>query len=47
MVELASGATVTQAGRRCGWATTSAFVETFRRATGQTPGGYRSSIDPG
>ena len=41
MVELAAGATVTQAGHRCGWATTSAFVSTFAKTTGQTPGAYR------
>jgi len=43
MIELADGATVTQAGHRCGWATTSAFVDTFARTMGQTPGAYRSA----
>ena len=43
MVNLAEGATVTEAGRACGWATTSAFVDTFARTMGQTPGAYRVS----
>lgn len=41
MIDLADGASVTQAGLRCGFATTSAFIETFRRTVGQTPGAYR------
>jgi AraC-like DNA-binding protein len=40
---LAGGATVTQAAHRCGWATASAFVDTFTAAMGQTPGAYRSA----
>jgi AraC-like DNA-binding protein len=44
MIELAGGASVTETGRRCGWATTSAFIDTFRHAMGQTPGSYRSAI---
>ncbi|HEY0812047.1 MAG TPA: AraC family transcriptional regulator [Pseudonocardia sp.] len=43
MVSLAEGATVTEAGHACGWATTSAFVDTFARTMGQTPGAYRSA----
>ncbi|MET9080724.1 helix-turn-helix transcriptional regulator [Streptomyces sp. NPDC004237] len=43
MIHLAEGATVTEAGHRCGWATTSAFVNTFTRTIGQTPGAYRAA----
>jgi AraC-like DNA-binding protein len=43
MIELADGATVTQTAHRCGWATASAFVDTFTAAMGQTPGAYRSA----
>ncbi|WP_128379835.1 AraC family transcriptional regulator [Streptomyces cavernae] len=43
MIQLAEGATVTETGRRCGWATTSAFIDTFTRTIGQTPGGYRAA----
>jgi len=43
MIELAEGATVTQTAHRCGWATTSAFIDTFARTMGQTPGAYRSA----
>ena len=42
MIELADGATVTETAHGCGWATTSAFVDTFTRTMGQTPGAYRS-----
>ncbi|WP_394619401.1 AraC family transcriptional regulator [Lentzea sp. JNUCC 0626] len=42
MVELNGGATVTETAHRCGWATTSAFVDTFARTMGQTPGAYRA-----
>jgi len=41
MIQLAEGANVTQTAHRCGWATTSAFVSTFAKTTGQTPGAYR------
>lgn len=37
---LADGATVTAAGLAIGYASTSAFVSAFRRATGTTPGRY-------
>jgi AraC-like DNA-binding protein len=43
MIELAGGSSVTEAGHRCGWATTSAFIDTFRQAMGQTPGAYRAT----
>ncbi|MFJ5992920.1 AraC family transcriptional regulator [Lentzea sp. NPDC092896] len=43
MVELNGGATVTETAHRCGWATTSAFVDTFARVMGQTPGAYRAA----
>jgi len=43
MVLLAGGASVTETSHRCGWATTSSFVDTFRRTMGTTPGAYRSS----
>lgn len=43
MIQLAEGATVTQTAHRCGWSTTSAFVDTFTRTMGQTPGAYRAA----
>ena len=43
MIELAQGATVTETAHRCGWATASAFIDTFARCTGQTPGTYRAT----
>jgi hypothetical protein len=43
MIELTKGATVTQTAHRCGWATASAFVDTFTRTMGQTPGAYRAA----
>jgi AraC-like DNA-binding protein len=46
MIKLAEGATVTQTAHRCGWATTSAFIDTFTRTMGQTPGAYRSAAAP-
>ncbi|WP_327641053.1 helix-turn-helix domain-containing protein [Kribbella sp. NBC_00482] len=39
---LAEGASVTQVAHRCGWASTSAFIDTFRRAFGHTPGSRRA-----
>jgi AraC-like DNA-binding protein len=45
MVHLTDGATVTDTAHRCGWATTSAFVDTFARTMGQTPGTYRTTAD--
>jgi AraC-like DNA-binding protein len=41
MIALAGGASVTETAHRCGWATTSAFIDVFRRTTGQTPSGYQ------
>ncbi|WP_020551624.1 AraC family transcriptional regulator [Embleya scabrispora] len=43
MIQLAEGATVTGTARRCGWATTSAFIDTFAQTMGHTPGAYRSA----
>ena len=42
MIALADGASVTATAHTCGWATSSAFVDTFARITGQTPGAYRA-----
>jgi AraC-like DNA-binding protein len=42
MIQLAEGATVTEAAHRCGWATTSAFIDVFTQVMGQTPGAYRT-----
>jgi AraC-like DNA-binding protein len=39
---LAQGASVTQVAHACGWASTSAFIDTFRRAFGHTPGSRRA-----
>lgn len=44
MVMLAEGATVTDTAHACGWATTSAFVQTFAQTVGITPGTYRAGI---
>lgn len=44
MVLLASGNSVTDTAHQCGWATTSSFIDTFRRAMGQTPGAYKPTI---
>ena len=41
MIMLSTGTPVTTTARRCGWSTTSSFIDTFRRALGQTPGAYR------
>jgi AraC-like DNA-binding protein len=35
---LAGGDSVTRVAHQCGWASTSAFIDTFRRAFGHTPG---------
>ena len=42
LIELADGADVTGTAQRCGWSTTSAFIDTFGKIIGQTPGSYRS-----
>lgn len=41
MILLAQGESVTDTASLCGWSTTSAFIDSFRRAMGQTPGAYR------
>jgi AraC-like DNA-binding protein len=46
LVRLAEGASVTETAHQCGWATTSAFIDTFTRAMGQTPGAYRAAAAP-
>jgi AraC-like DNA-binding protein len=43
LINLAEGASVTETGRRCGFATASAFIDAFTRTMGQTPGRYRAS----
>ncbi|WP_336714154.1 AraC family transcriptional regulator [Arthrobacter sp. USHLN218] len=40
---LADGLSVTSVARRCGWSSTSAFIDVFRRAYGYTPGAYHQS----
>jgi AraC-like DNA-binding protein len=40
MILLAQGESVTDTASLCGWSTTSAFIDSFRRAMGQTPGAY-------
>jgi AraC-like DNA-binding protein len=44
---LAAGESVTATAGACGFATPSAFVESFRRALGITPGRYRGGIGVG
>jgi AraC-like DNA-binding protein len=39
---LSSGTSVTETALQCGWQTTSSFIDTFRRAMGQTPGSYKT-----
>jgi AraC-like DNA-binding protein len=46
LIQLAEGATVTETAQRCGWATTSAFIDTFAHTMGQTPGAYRTAAAP-
>jgi AraC-like DNA-binding protein len=46
MIRLAEGANVTETAHACGWATTSAFIDTFTRTMGQTPGTYRAAAPP-
>lgn len=41
MTLLSTGVSVTQTAHACGWATPSAFIDTFTRALGQTSGSYR------
>lgn len=42
MILLAEGSTVTETAHECGWATASAFIDSFTRTMGQTPGTYRT-----
>jgi AraC-like DNA-binding protein len=42
MILLAGGTPVTETAHRCGWATTSSFIDTFQRTMGRTPGAYRT-----
>ncbi len=44
LVLLAGGNTVTGTAIRLGWANPSAFIDTFARTTGQTPGRYLSDL---
>ena len=39
--QVANGATVTETAHRCGWSTTSSFIDTFQRSMGRAPGAYR------
>ncbi len=41
LVLLAEGTPVTTVAHRCGWSSASAFIDTFRRAFGHTPGTHR------
>lgn len=41
LVLLADGRSVTAVAHDCGWSSTSAFIEVFRRAFGHTPGTHR------
>jgi AraC-like DNA-binding protein len=43
MILLSRDTSVTATAHQCGWQTTSAFVDTFRRAFGQTPGSFARS----
>ena len=42
LIGLADGQSVTRVAHACGWASTSAFIDTFRRAFGHTPGSRRA-----
>ncbi len=39
---LAAGESVTRVAHQCGWASTSAFIDTFRRSFGHTPGASKA-----
>ncbi|MGP3775369.1 AraC family transcriptional regulator [Streptomyces sp. SDT5-1] len=41
MIRLAEGHSVSRVSRDCGWSTPSAFIDSFRRVMGQTPGSFR------
>lgn len=38
LIGLAEGQSVTRVAHACGWASTSAFIDTFKQAFGHTPG---------
>ncbi|MFE6287801.1 AraC family transcriptional regulator [Streptomyces sp. NPDC057877] len=40
LILLAEGTPVTRVAALCGWSSTSAFIDVFRRALGHTPGAY-------
>ncbi|MEU4051535.1 helix-turn-helix transcriptional regulator [Streptomyces olivaceus] len=42
LVLLAGQTPVTRVANQCGWSSTSAFIDVFRRAFGHTPGAHRS-----
>jgi AraC-like DNA-binding protein len=46
LVLLADGTPVTTTALACGWSNPSAFIETFRRAFGTTPGRFYASTGP-
>lgn len=41
LILLAGNTPVTAVAHRCGWSSTSAFIDVFRQTFGQTPGAYR------
>jgi AraC-like DNA-binding protein len=47
LVLLASGRAVTDTALACGWANPTSFIDAFTAVLGQTPGRYRSELDPG
>ncbi|WSV87552.1 helix-turn-helix domain-containing protein [Nocardia sp. NBC_01009] len=42
---LADGVAVTAVAHHCGWASTSAFIDVYRRMLGHTPGTYHADRD--
>ncbi|HWD79352.1 MAG TPA: helix-turn-helix transcriptional regulator [Kribbella sp.] len=42
LIRLAEGESVTRVAHACGWASTSAFIDTFKQAFGHTPGARRA-----
>ncbi|MGW0457350.1 helix-turn-helix domain-containing protein [Streptomyces tendae] len=44
MTRLAEGGSVSQVALECGWSTSSAFIDSFRRVMGQTPGSFREPV---
>ncbi|MFE0414858.1 AraC family transcriptional regulator [Streptomyces tendae] len=47
LVLLADRTPVTRVAHQCGWSSTSAFIDVFRRAFGHTPGRYRQEMTQG